>query len=194
MAFIKSALELAMEKSADIKVDKAELRHKEVFNAGRAFAAKMLSEGPEFTARELKPQRKTYKGAEEKTFLEGVAETLVSRLVLTVVDPKREIGGLVPHAEQVFGAQGAQLFAQAAEFLLQYADEIVQLRETIVQQVGPQLRQRAQQIAQQTGNTAKYVMEKDPQYLKILSQNLEPLRTHYTQGLEAIKTQLRALL
>jgi len=37
-------------------------------------------------------------------------------------------------------------------------------------------------------------MEKDPNYLKVLAENLEPLRAEYQQGLEQLKAEVRKLV
>ena len=57
--------------------------------------------------------------------------------------------------------------------------------------MGPQLRQRAQQSG---ANPATYVMEKDPAYLKVLAENLEPLRSEYQQALDGLKAEIRKAL
>lgn len=46
MALIKSALELALERTEGLTVDKDELRRKDLFNQGRILSAKGLEEGP----------------------------------------------------------------------------------------------------------------------------------------------------
>jgi len=53
---------------------------------------------------------------------------------------------------------------------------------------------RRTERAQQAGaNPAQYQLERDPAYLKVLAENLEPLRTEYQAHLDAAKTQLRQL-
>jgi len=82
MALIKSALELALEKTQGLKVDKEELRRKEVFNLGRVAAAKALDDGAESLEAARKAQEKALNKDEYHLFLEGALENLLSRLLL----------------------------------------------------------------------------------------------------------------
>jgi len=191
MAVIKSALELALERTEGLTVDKEELRRKELFTQGRVAAAKALEEGVDSFETTLLAQEKALKKPELAIFTEGAAENLLSRIVLAT-DPAAaaalaKAGDLLDRLTKK--KAGAKL-QQVAGLLQQYGTEVGQLRAAIGQQLGPQLRQRAQQ---QGVNPATYVMEKDPAYLKVLAENLEPLRAEYQQSLEAVKAEIRSL-
>ena len=73
MGFIKSALELAMEKTEGLEVDNEELRRKELFIQGRVAAAKGLDDGADtfekMTA--IAAQKKALDKKEYGTFAEG---------------------------------------------------------------------------------------------------------------------------
>ena len=192
MALIKSALELALEKTEGLSVDKEELRRKELFNLGRVAAAKGLEEGVDSFDTAVHTQEKALNKTEYSVFAGGAAENLLSRIVLAT-DPGNsvilnKVGDLLDRLTKK--KAGAKL-EKIAGLLLQYGTELGQLRQAIGQQLGPQLRQRAQQAGH---NPATYVMEKDPAYLKVLAENLEPLRAEYQLGLDGLKAEVRTLV
>ena len=191
MALIKSALELALEKTEGLSVDKEELRRKDLFNQGRVAAAKGLEEGVDTFETALGVQEKALAKGEYSLFAGGAAENLLSRVVLAT-DPAsaatlNKVGELL---ERLTKKKAGPRLQKIAGLLQQYGTELGQLRQAIGQQLGPQLRQRAQQAGH---NPATYVLEKDPAYLKVLAENLEPLRAEYQAALDALKAEVRAL-
>jgi len=192
MALIKSALELALEKTEGLSVDKEELRRKDLFNQGRVAAAKALEDGVDGFETALHTQEKALSKAEYSIFAGGAAENLLSRIVLATDQfsavTLNKVGDLL---DRLTKKKAGPRLEKIAGLLQQYGTELGQLKQAIGQQLGPQLRQRAQQ---QGHNPATYVMEKDPAYLKVLAENLEPLRAEYQAGLDALKAEVRALV
>lgn len=192
MALIKSALELALEKTEGLSVDKEELRRKDLFNQGRVAAAKALEEGVDAFETVLHNQEKALSKNDYAVLAGGAADNLLSRIVLAS-DPNNattlnKVGELL---ERLTKKKAGPRLQKIAGLLQQYGTEVGQLKQAIGQQLGTQLRQRAQQAGH---NPATYVMEKDPAYLKVLAENLEPLRAEYQAALEALKTEIRSLV
>lgn len=192
MALIKSALELAMEKSAGLSVDKAELKKKELITQGRLTAGKYLGEDGLDLAAEQKLKEKELKDEELQAWKEGISEAFLSRINLVYEAPiPAEIIKAAEGLAVLGGRRAADLASKGLQALESFAGEFKQLKEAIVQQMGPALKQRAAQVAAQTGASTKYVMEKDPAYLKILSENLEPMRAEYQKMVDQLKEELR---
>ena len=192
MALIKSALELALEKTEGLSVDKDELRRKDLFNKGRVAAAKGLEEGAETFAAGLKDSMQEMKGSDWAAFQSGIAENLVSRIHLAFETPAfKELEKVASLFELLTANKSRNILQALGALFQQYGQEVTQLRTAISQQLGPQLRQRAQQ---QGANPAQYVLERDPAYLKVLAENLDPLRAEYQQKLDDAKAELRKLV
>jgi hypothetical protein len=192
MGLIKSALELAMEKTEGLEVDKEELRRKELFNQGRVAAAKALDDGADTFEAALAAQQKALDKKEYGLFADGAADNLLSRILLAAdTASTATLTKVADLLDRLTGRRAGQHLQQISGLLQQYGTEVGQLKNAISQQLGPQLRQRAQQSG---ANPATYVMEKDPAYLKVLAENLEPLRAEYQQGLDGLKTEIRKLL
>jgi hypothetical protein len=192
MALIKSALELALERTEGLTVDKEELRRKEVFNQGRIAAAKALEEGTDFFETTIKAQEKALKKDEYHLFAEGAVENLLSRILLAVDNlAQANLTKTADLLDKITHKKAGPRIEKVSGLLNQYGTEVGQLKQAIAQQLGPQLKARAQQ---QGVNPATYVMEKDPAYLKVLAENLEPLRAEYQAGLDALKAEVKALV
>jgi hypothetical protein len=192
MALIKSALELALERTEGLSVDKEELRRKELFNQGRVAAAKALEEGAGHLETQLAAQEKALKKDEYHLFAEGVVENLLSRIMLASdAAATAALGRAAELLDKATRGKALDGLQKISGMLQQYGTEVGQLKQAITQQLGPQLRQRAQQAG---ANPATYVMERDPAYLKVLAENLEPLRAEYQAGLDQVKAEIKALV
>jgi hypothetical protein len=190
MALIKSALELALERTQGLSVDKDELRRKELFNHGRVIAAKGMDDGPQAFSTGLEQRLKELKGGDAEAFRSGAGDNLVGRINLAFETPAlkdlEKVAGLL---EVLTAGKSGELMKSLGGLFQQYGQEVTQLKTAIAQQLGPQLRQRAQQSA----NPGQYVLERDPAYLKVLAENLEPMRAEYQAHLDEAKAQLRQL-
>ena len=136
MAVIKSALELALEKTEGLSVDKEELRRKELFTQGRVAAAKGLEEGVDSFETALLAQEKALKKPEYAVFADGAADNLLSRIVLAF-DPAAsaalaKAGELL---DRLTKKKASARLQKIAGMLQQYGTEVGQLRAAIGQQL-----------------------------------------------------------
>ncbi len=192
MGLIKSALELAMEKTKGLEVDKEELRRKDLFNQGRVASAKALEDGADTFEAALASQKTSLSQKDYAAFAEGAADNLLSRILLAAdATSAATLNKVAELLGRLTGQRAGQPLQQISGLLQQYGTEVGQLKSAISQQLGPQLRQRAQQSG---ANPATYVMEKDPAYIKVLAENLEPLRAEYQQALDGLKAEIRKQL
>lgn len=194
MGHIKSALELAMEKTSGYSVDKDALKRKEMTTNGRKAAAVFLEEGDGDT---FKKNIKSLKRGDKTAFGEGAYETIISRVNLnSISDPLYNESRIREGLEILTGnkRQTAQVMDQFAQLFQQYEENAKQLQEMLAQQYGPQLRQKQEQIHQQTGQTVELRPEDDPEFMKILSEQMKGLNDQFAQILSQGKNQLRELL
>ncbi|WP_028974661.1 DUF6657 family protein [Spirochaeta cellobiosiphila] len=192
MAEIKSAWELALEKTKDIVVDKEALKQKDIKTLGRKAAFAYL-EGTEAT--DIKKQMS--EASNKEYFLEGLAETFLSYLKY----PRAEDGyeetldklrtGLKELTES---KEVDYIFEQLKGLFKQFIDDHLNLKDQIKQQLGPQLSQKSRAIAAQTGMSPEAAMEADPEFRRILEQNLKSMDAQYNNYLDQIKTHIKGLL
>lgn len=191
MSLIKSAYELAMEKTQGLTVDKEALKREASFKKGRGLGMKALTEGVEYFSKEWAVLRDEKDGVKEEA-RRGVLEAFLSTLSLKVypegdLGPQYPLGALL---EALNGKKPGKALEQVQELLAQFREDAAQLKGAIIQQLGPRLKQRAEQMAAQAGVQMKYVMERDPEFLKVLNQNLDKLREQYQPHLDQFKAEL----
>ena len=192
MSEIKSALELALERTADVKSDKSSLEAHESKQTGMKLAGKFLDEPGTDVAGEIKKADRSRQAA----IKEGFFQVMMSHLAL----PSQEsdvsrLQTIQAGIKAVVRDQGMVdgLMDQVIQYLNQFLDTKVQLTERLREQFEPRLRQKEQQIAAQTGRPVRLEPENDPEFAQALAQNLQQLQAQYGQVVDQAKEQLEAL-
>jgi len=195
MSKIKSALELAMEKTKDIVVDKDELRRKNLLKTGKEGFAQVISkpETPcekicqEFFSKEKKEDLPLIK----EGFLEGILSqfSLAGGLYGEKVNPR-----IVEAASFLFQSDLSELFGQLDQMFSQYQEEAGNLKDQLLEQIRPKLEAKARALAQQTGQSPERIMEQDPEFQRAFGHHLGQLKDHYENSILQLKDYLRAQL
>jgi hypothetical protein len=193
MSEIKSALELALERTADVKGDRSRLEAYEARQTGMRLAGKYLEDQSIDAARELKHLDKS----KQKAAKEGFYQVLISHLALPGQESdlqrlqvvRKGLPIVIRDRRLVEG-----LMDQVIQYLQQYLDTKNQLTERLRQQFEPRLRMKEQQIAQETGRRVRLDPANDPEFSQALNQNLQRLQTQYAQVIDQAKEQLDQLV
>lgn len=193
MSEIKSALELALERTADVESDKSRIEAHETKQLGMKLAGKLV-ENPKTDIdaefRKLDKQKREWAR-------EGYVSVLLSHLALPTqeadIERLKSVTSGLGHVARDKGSVKA-VMEQVEQLLQQYLDNKNQLVESLRQQFEPRLREKEQQIASQTGQRIKLDPASDPEFAKALNQNLERLRGQYNQVINQAKDQLKTFL
>lgn len=193
MSEIKSALELALERTADVKGDRSLIEAHEAKQRGMKLAGSLIDNPDTNAAAELKRMG----GANGKKAREGFISVLISHLSLPAQESdlarlRTVTAGLSAVARDP-GAIAA-IMEQVDGLLHQYLDNKGQLVESLRQQFAPRIRQQEQEIAKQTGTPVKLDPASDPEFAKALSANMKRLQSQYNQVIEQAKEQLKTYL
>ena len=188
MSEIKSALELALEKTADVKSDKSKVEAHEARQTGMRLAGRFLDDPGVDVAREIKQLDRSRRAAAK----EGFYQVMLSHLALPGQESdvqrlkvvQQGLEAVVRDRHSVSG-----LMDQVIQYLQQYLDTKNQLTERLREQFEPRLRQKEQQIAQQTGQRVRLDPANDPEFAEALNQNLQRLRAQYGQVVDQAKEQ-----
>ncbi len=193
MSEIKSALELALERTADIKGDKSLIEANETKQLGMKLAGTLLDKPDTNVKAEInKLDREKRKWARE-----GFISVLTSHLSLPSQEADlQRLRTVTKGLEAVAKDRSAvvTVMEQVEQLLQQYLDNKTQLVESLRQQFEPRLRQQEQEIAQQTGTRVKLDAASDPEFAKALSQNVQRLQSQYNQVIEQARDQLKSYL
>jgi hypothetical protein len=206
MAMIKSALEIAMERSKDIKVDEAALEAGALRIEGKKAAGRFM-EDPESGG--LADRLGSYPKDKRPSVREGMFEVLASQIQLPTSEAsadKLEIvaAGLSALAQSsgqglLGGASAAEkkvqaLFQQLAGFFKQYLDDMKNVETAIRKQWGPKIREKERQMAARMGQDVRIDPMSDPEFAAFYKQNVSAARAQYQSALDKAKEDLAAAL
>jgi len=192
MGEIKSALELALERTSQIKSDPGAVRAYEAKNRGkRLFAA--LREDPKL---DLGKAIKSEPKDERRWVQEGLFEVIDANL--TLPSSERDLATVdlvVTGLSAVINDRGTvkTLGDQIRQFFSQYLDDRKQLIEGLQKQYAPRLREREQQMAKQYGRPVRIDPATDPEFGKALQDNLGRLQSSYASAFVQVREQLRGM-
>ncbi|MFP4509957.1 MAG: DUF6657 family protein [Spirochaetaceae bacterium] len=192
MAEIKSALELALERTADVKSDKTSLQTHENKLKGR----KLLSEFFDDPTVNLKKRLKEFDRDQRPQIRSGLFEALLGNLALPTDDNHlARMQSLQPAFEAVLDDSRhlPMVFDQISSILSQYLRDRKQLVEQLRQQFEGRIRQREQELARQTGQPIKLDPSQDPEFAKTLQHHLTQLTNQYQQVVDQAREQIKAL-
>ncbi|MFW5683811.1 MAG: DUF6657 family protein [Spirochaetota bacterium] len=192
MSEIKSALELALERTADVKGDRSSLEAHESRQTGMRLAGKFMEDPSMDIATEFN-QVETAKRAGAKS---GFFHVMLSHLALPNHEADLQrfqsvhqgLKAVIADEQFVDG-----LMDQVTQYLQQYLETKNQLTERLRQQFQPRIKQKEQQIAQQTGRQVRLDPANDPEFAQALNQNIGRLQEQYGQVIDQAKEQLEQL-
>ncbi len=193
MGQIKSALEIALEKTADIKSDALAGKKRELENAGKRIASGFLETGNEA---DLKKALSAYKNEEKNIVTEGIKSLLLLKVSLpqeeeevdTIMNAGKALDLLYPHRHL------NNLFDSIKSVLEQYFASQQQLEQALEQQYAPQLRKKEMELARQTGQQIHLSPRQDPEYNQLLERNMRKLNEQYSQAMEQAKQQIHEII
>lgn len=196
MGLIKTAMELALERTEGLKADRSGLKAQDAKRAGRMLAARRLEEGPSF---DLKKELSKVPKGEDHDAREGAAEAILARFQL----PRDEVSlkGLEDAAAALASlAQGLGadkrilgVAKQLGDFMRRYLEDSSRLEEGMAAQYAPKLRQKEQEIKRRTGQDMKIDPRRDPEFLSLLSKASGQLKGQYQEALDQAKEDLKAI-
>jgi len=192
MSEIKSALELALEKTAEVKSDKSSVEAHDARQEGMKLAGRFLEDPKLDVEREIKKMDKSRR----RSVREGFYQVLLSHLALPGQETDvQRLGVVQTGLQQVIRDKNLVdgLMEQVIQYLQQYLDTKNQLTERLREQFEPRLRQKEQQIAQQTGRPVRLDPANDPEFAEALNANVQQLRSQYGQVIDQAKQQLDQL-
>jgi len=193
MAEIKTALEIALERTRDIKGDRTSLEAKEYRERGLKLLARAEAE-PEL---DIKKELSSYKGQQLSWVHEGLRQNLLG--VLALPSGPEALDRLAALAK-VFVALSVkpkdmqQLLNDAGEFFKKYLEDRDHLFEAVLRQYEPALRQKEEAMARQTGRHVRINPEQDPEYNAFLKKNLDGLTTQYQAVVDKLKQEVESRL
>ncbi len=190
MGEIRSALDIALEKTAHIQGDAASAENRELKNKGKKTAGDYLAAGDTASlgamVAELVPEK-------AKTVTEGALSILLAAIHLPSTESDLAKTDRIGAGIDVLrpGAGMAQLFGQVAQILKQYLDERDHVAKALEQQFMPKIRAKQQELAKRYGQNVPININQDPEYAAALSKNVRMLEQKYDAVIDEVRARVR---
>jgi len=196
MAIIKTALEIALERTESVKSDKSSIDLFEAKQRGKKLANDFLADDTDL-AGEIKKAP-----AEQKDSLkQGIFDVLISQIMLPAGKSQPEDGGDDKRIETV--CKGLQIIISSKKFnvlcqhLMQlfsrYRQEAANYEKAIRQQYGPKLRQKEEELSRRLGREVRIDPSQDPEFLAFFNQHMNSLKSGYESVIEQAKEEIRVM-
>jgi hypothetical protein len=185
MGRIKSALEIALERTESVKSDKSTIDLYEAKQRGKKLANEFLADPKISLEEEFKKTPKDQLPA----LKQGLFDVLFSQLALPVTpeDEKRVEAAGKGLQTVINNSRFAALYKQLVQVMSQYLDQAAQYEEAIKRQYAPKLRQKEEELSRRLGREVRLDPFQDPEFIAFFNQNMNALKENYGGALEQVK-------
>ncbi|MCK5155257.1 MAG: hypothetical protein KAQ69_02415 [Spirochaetales bacterium] len=204
MARIRSALEIALEKTESVESDPEKIRNNELTKTGKRLMGSFLFDH-DSTVEALGDKLNKIPDADKPLIREHMIETLLANISLPKDDLYVQNLGKLKGAAELLTSETessnsgtaesvTQLFIQLDQLYQQYLQSHEQMLEMAKQQYAPHLKQKEEQLSRQTGQQVTLQPEQDPDFLKFLEANYKQLEKSFQEALQDLRDQIKTLL
>ncbi|MDR1400412.1 MAG: hypothetical protein LBJ41_10855 [Treponema sp.] len=191
MPRIKSALEIALERTGAVESDKAGIGQFEAKQRGKKIANEFLSD-PQISLGEA--IKKTPKG-EQASLKQGIFDVLVAQITLPASrDGMKRLEAIGNGLQTVIAdASFKTLYRQLIQALSRYLDETDRYAEAIQRQYEPKLRQKEEELSRRLGREVRLDPFQDAEFVNFYNQNMNNLKANYEAAVAQVREQARAI-
>jgi len=190
MGVIKTALEIALEKTEKVKGDKSSIDQFEAKQRGKKLANSFLA-GEANLADEIKNAA----AGQRESLKQGIFDVLISQIALPAgkEDEKRidAVGkglGIV-----INDSRFASMYKQLTQVFSQYLQEAAHYDQAIRQQYAPKLRQKEEELSRRLGRDVRIDPFQDPEFVAFYNQHMTALKGNYEALVDQAKEEARLL-
>ena len=191
MGKIKSALEIALERTESVKSDKESIELFEAKQKGKKLANEFLDGAVKSLEDEIK---KEAPGAQEH-LKQGIFDVLISRITLPAAkDDLKRIDAAGQGLNFVIGNNRfGKIANQLNEVMNQFLDESAQYEEAIKRQYAPKLRHKEEEISRRFGRQVKLDPFQDPEFVAFFNQHINALKSNYQTEIDHVREEANRL-
>lgn len=192
MGRIKSALELALERTESVSGGKESLERREARLEGKRIAGAFLDD-PE--KHPIAPRLDAVSRERLAEVRRGAFDVLVAQVNLPANDADitrlKNIGrGL---SDVIRSPQFDQLFGQLDQAMAAYLDETAQYDAALRKQYLPKLRQKEEELSRRTGRQVSLDPMQDPEFVAFYNQYMSQVRDRYQQAIDQVRAQAASM-
>jgi hypothetical protein len=177
MGRIKSALEIALERTESVKSDKASIEQYDARQRGKKAANEFLNDPNIKIEDEFKKTPKD----QLASLKQGLFDVLISQITLPVTpEDKKRVETAGKGLQTVINnSHFAGLFKQLVQAVSQYLDQAAQYEEAIQRQYAPKLRQKEEELSRRMGREVRLDPFQDPEFTAFYNQHMNALKGNY---------------
>jgi dGTP triphosphohydrolase len=187
MAKIKSALEIALEKTESVKSDKTVIGQYNAKQKGKKLANQFLEGNIKSLEDEIKAEDKEA----QASLKQGLFDVFISQIILPAA--KEEIDRIEISCKGIYLITGSKRFSEMSkqfiQVLNQFLSETVQYEEAIKRQYAPKLRQKEEELSRRLGRNVKLDPFQDPEFIPFFNQNMNALKEKYQAAVDQVKEE-----
>jgi len=188
MARIKSALEIALERTESVKSDKDSIDQFEAKQRGKKLAGMFIA-GECDLAKEIKNTQAEH----QKSLKQGIFELLVSQISLPAsAEDEPRIEAVGKGLQTVIkNSEFAHLYGQFAQAILKFQKDCEKYEEAIHAQYAPKLRQKEEELSRRLGSAVRIDPFKDPEFVNFYNQNMNALKAKYQAIVDEVREEAK---
>jgi hypothetical protein len=185
MGRIKSALEIAPEKTESIKSDKTSFSQFDTKQKGKKIANEYLGDPKKSLEDEIKKCPKN----EKESLKQGIFDVLISQLALPGSEEDMTRIESAARGIQTVLNEGRfnSMVKQFLQVLRQYLNEAAQYEEAIKRQYAPKLRQKEEELSRRMGRQVSLDPFQDPEFVAFFNQNMNALKENYQAAVDQLR-------
>ena len=187
MGKIKSALEIALERTESVKSNKSSIDQFAAKQKGKKLANDFIEGNIKSLDDEIKKEPKD----DRASLVQGIYDVLISRIALPA--GKEELAQVEAAGRGLNVVLGAKRFGetvkQLGQLLNQYLDETAQYEEAIKKQYAPKLKQKEEEIAKRLGRAVKLDPFQDQEFVTFYNQHINALKANYQSVIDQVKEE-----
>lgn len=192
MPKIKSALEIALEKTQEVKISDQELLEKKIKNTSLEIASQFLKDSEYDMAKSLKAIDKKY----YRLAVDTIQDVLLKNIILPVTDLQKN------DLDKIFSGLNIikkntnklnKIFSELDQLFQQYKQQKETLLEQLKRQMEPVIQQTQKQIAEQMGTNVVIDPLQHPEFQKQYKNYLNQINGQFTEYLNKIKDIIRSV-
>jgi len=197
MGVIKTALEIALEKTEKVNGDKSSIDQYEARRQGKKLANAFLA-----GELDIIDELKKTPVSERESLKQGVFDVLITQISLPAGSVASSEGkedqsrleklgrGLAAIIES---KEFSEMYQQLIMVFSQYQEEAAHYEQMIRQQYAPKLRKKEEELSRRLGREIRIDPFQDPEFVNLYNQHMNALRGNYEPVVEQVKEETRRM-
>ena len=194
MGVIKTALEIALEKTESVKSDKSSIDQFDARQKGKKLANIFLSAGSGEEINLDEELKKTPANVKE-SIRQGIFDVLITQIALpNAKEDENKLEKLGKGFSAIIkNKEFAVMYDQLTQLFAQYLQESSQYEQMIRQQYAPKLRQKEEEVSRRMGREVRIDPFQDPEFVAFYNQHMGAIKGNYEPVVEQAREEARRM-